>query len=89
MPTRCKKGVKASSTTPRGGDADRQVTATGDRRNERERKRVKQVNLGFDRLRQHVPQGRKIKKLSKVDTLKAAVDYIQGLQPLFRDTDVV
>ena len=88
-PMRCKKGVKASSTTPSGGGAGRQVTATGARRNERERNRVKQVNLGFDRLRQHVPQGRKNKKLSKVDTLKAAVYYIQGLQQLLRDTDAV
>jgi len=38
----------------------------GARRNERERNRVRQVNLGFDRLRQHVPQGRRNKKLSKV-----------------------
>ncbi|ESN98490.1 hypothetical protein HELRODRAFT_148299, partial [Helobdella robusta] len=50
------------------------------RRNERERNRVKQVNLGFDRLREHVPQGRSNKKLSKVDTLKAAVTYIQQLR---------
>ena len=56
------------------------------RRNERERNRVKQVNLGFESLRQHVPQGRKNKKLSKVDTLKEAVRYIRHLQQLLTDS---
>ena len=59
------------------------------RRNERERNRVKQVNLGFAVLREHVPNGRKNKKMSKVDTLKAAVDYIQHLQQLLEDHEAV
>lgn len=62
-------------------------SGSGARRNERERNRVRQVNLGFDRLRQHVPQGRKNKKLSKVDTLKAAVDYIKHLQTVLTEAD--
>lgn len=53
---------------------------SGARRNERERNRVRQVNAGFDRLRDHVPQGRRNRKLSKVDTLRAAVEYIGHLQ---------
>ncbi|KAK7456589.1 hypothetical protein BaRGS_00039315, partial [Batillaria attramentaria] len=57
------------------------------RRNERERNRVKQVNLGFETLRQHVPTGRKNKKLSKVDTLKEAVRYIKYLQQLLQEAD--
>jgi len=56
------------------------VPVSGARRNERERNRVRQVNAGFDRLRDHVPQGRRNRKLSKVDTLRAAVDYIAQLQ---------
>ncbi|XP_065364502.1 achaete-scute complex protein T3 [Calliphora vicina] len=62
------------------------------RRNARERNRVKQVNNGFSNLRQHLPQtvinnlssgGRGAsKKLSKVDTLRIAVEYIRGLQEL-------
>lgn len=60
------------------------------RRNARERNRVKQVNNGFANLRQHIPSpvvtaltngGRgPHKKLSKVDTLKVAVKYIRSLQ---------
>lgn len=62
------------------------------RRNARERNRVKQVNNGFSNLRQHIPGdivtaltngGRGAsKKLSKVDTLKVAVEYIRRLQEL-------
>ena len=40
------------------------------------------VNLGFAKLRDHVPEGKKNKKMSKVDTLRAAVDYIKQLQKL-------
>lgn len=57
------------------------------RRNERERNRVRMVNLGFETLREHVPEGKKNKKLSKVDTLKSAVDYIRQLQELLQYTD--
>ncbi|XP_064488556.1 achaete-scute homolog 2-like [Ornithodoros turicata] len=51
------------------------------RRNERERNRVRLVNHGFNTLRQHVPCGGN-KKLSKVETLRSAVEYIQELQEL-------
>ncbi|XP_004521061.1 achaete-scute complex protein T3 [Ceratitis capitata] len=66
------------------------------RRNARERNRVKQVNNGFANLRQHLPQtvintlshgGRGAsKKLSKVDTLRIAVEYIRGLQDMLEET---
>uniref|UniRef100_A0A8D0CAS4 BHLH domain-containing protein n=1 Tax=Salvator merianae TaxID=96440 RepID=A0A8D0CAS4_SALMN len=52
------------------------------RRNERERNRVKLVNLGFQTLRQHVPNGAAAKKMSKVETLRSAVEYIRALQRL-------
>ena len=50
------------------------------RRNARERKRVKLVNDGFMRLRKHVPTDPKNKKLSKVKTLRSAIEYIRHLQ---------
>lgn len=52
------------------------------RRNERERNRVKMVNMGFATLRNHVPNGAKNKKMSKVETLRSAVEYIRQLQKL-------
>ncbi|CAH0382477.1 unnamed protein product [Bemisia tabaci] len=62
------------------------------RRNARERNRVKQVNNGFATLRSHIPvQGSynqnsssrsSNKKLSKVETLRMAVEYIRSLQEL-------
>ncbi|KAG7172635.1 achaete-scute homolog 1-like [Homarus americanus] len=57
------------------------------RRNARERNRVKQVNNGFATLRQHIPGAAKAKKISKVETLKQAVDYIRSLQELLDDHD--
>ncbi|KAG5682567.1 hypothetical protein PVAND_011912 [Polypedilum vanderplanki] len=72
-------------------------TASVARRNARERNRVKQVNNGFSNLRQHIPQsvvtsltkgGRGAsKKLSKVDTLRLAVEYIRGLKDLLEDSE--
>uniref|UniRef100_A0A4X2L3J3 Achaete-scute family bHLH transcription factor 2 n=1 Tax=Vombatus ursinus TaxID=29139 RepID=A0A4X2L3J3_VOMUR len=57
------------------------------RRNERERNRVKLVNLGFQTLRQHVPNGAASKKMSKVETLRSAVEYIRALQQLLARQD--
>ena len=58
---------------------------TMSRRNERERNRVRYLNFTFDVLRQHLPRKGskgKAKKMSKVDTLRGAIDYIRGLQDL-------
>ncbi|XP_014094922.2 achaete-scute complex protein T8 [Bactrocera oleae] len=64
------------------------------RRNARERNRVKQVNNGFAALRDRIPEevaeafeaqgnGRgTVKKLSKVETLRMAVEYIRNLEHL-------
>lgn len=67
------------------------------RRNARERNRVKQVNNGFTNLRQHIPPtvvsaltkgGRgSAKKLSKVDTLKMAVEYIRSLKDMLDENE--
>lgn len=71
--------------------------ASVQRRNARERNRVKQVNMGFNNLRQHIPSdvvtnltsgGRGAsKKLSKVDTLRMAVEYIRRLQGLLDENE--
>ena len=53
-----------------------------ERRNLRERNRVKQVNCGFDYLRSHIPGAAKQKKMSKVETLRHAVEYIENLQAM-------
>lgn len=65
------------------------------RRNARERNRVKQVNHGFATLRQHIPpeitalfeqqvngKPSNNKKLSKVETLRMAVEYIRSLEDI-------
>ena len=57
------------------------------RRNERERARVRSVNDGFERLRAHLPieNEPKDRRLSKVETLKFAIQYIEHLQSLLND----
>ncbi|XP_077862991.1 achaete-scute homolog 5-like [Saccoglossus kowalevskii] len=50
------------------------------RRNERERERVRCVNEGYARLREHIPVENPEKRLSKVETLRAAIKYIKSLQ---------
>lgn len=52
------------------------------KRNERERQRVRCVNEGYTRLRQHLPEDLVEKRLSKVETLRAAIGYIKRLQGL-------
>ncbi|NXA34389.1 ASCL3 protein, partial [Eudromia elegans] len=50
------------------------------KRNERERQRVKCVNEGYAKLRHHLPEEYLEKRLSKVETLRAAIRYISHLQ---------
>ena len=57
------------------------------RRNARERRRVQAVNNAFSRLRRHVPYENRHKRLSKVKTLRIAIDYINYLQRLIHDFD--
>lgn len=71
------------------------------RRNARERNRVKQVNNGFAALRERIPDevaevfeahgnGRgSVKKLSKVETLRMAVEYIRSLEQCLADDGYV
>ncbi|GCB66106.1 achaete-scute homolog 1-like [Scyliorhinus torazame] len=83
---RCKRRL---SFTGLGYSLPQQQPAAVARRNERERNRVKLVNLGFQTLRQHVPNGAANKKMSKVETLRSAVEYIRALQQLLDEHDAV
>lgn len=57
------------------------------KRNERERQRVKCVNQGYAKLRDHLPGQSADKRLSKVETLRAAIRYIKYLQGLVQLED--
>ena len=57
------------------------------KRNARERRRVETVNNAFLRLRRHVPFDSKHKRLSKVKTLRYAIDYIKRLTELINNHD--
>ena len=57
------------------------------RRNERERNRVKHINGTFSTLRKHLPSGAKNKKMSKVETLRSAIRYINHLQQILAAQD--
>ncbi|CEF66981.1 Fer3-like protein [Strongyloides ratti] len=61
--------------------------ARRDAANERERKRMKSLNKGFDELRQKLPSLSYKKKLSKVDTLKHAISYIQQLHKMLQNAE--
>ncbi|KAL8566947.1 hypothetical protein ACOMHN_059747 [Nucella lapillus] len=52
------------------------------KRNERERERVRCVNEGYERLKEHLPNNSKDKRISKVETLRGAIDYIRHLQKI-------
>lgn len=57
------------------------------KRNERERQRVRCVNQGYAKLRDHLPGQSADKRLSKVETLRAAIRYIKYLQGLVEPED--
>lgn len=82
---RCKRRIQLGNLHSSRKGSGPQPAAVA-RRNERERNRVRLVNLGFANLRQHVPNSSKNKKMSKVDTLRSAVEYIKQLQELLGET---
>lgn len=55
--------------------------------NMRERKRMKTINDAFECLRERIPVFGADKKLSKVDTLRLAVRYIQHLTDVLTSSD--
>jgi len=75
-----------------GGGARRAASVA--RRNERERRRVSLINRTFETLRDQLPTAlwgrRALAKVSKVETLRAAIGYIRTLEDLLatdRDVD--
>ncbi|CAD5124009.1 DgyrCDS12312 [Dimorphilus gyrociliatus] len=57
------------------------------KRNERERERVRCVNEGYARLRSHLPIKQRDKRISKVETLRQAIKYIQHLQNILKEKE--
>lgn len=97
-----KDDILITNTGRKKAKADKEIRTTPQpiavaRRNARERNRVKQVNNGFANLRQHIPNfiaaafesntrgGNK--KLSKVETLRMAVEYIRSLEDILAIDD--
>lgn len=93
--------IKHHSTIASSGGTASMPPVSVARRNARERNRVKQVNNGFTALRDRIPDevaeifeahgtGRgSVKKLSKVETLRMAVEYIRSLEQCLVDDGVV
>ncbi|KAI5731641.1 achaete-scute homolog 1a-like [Diaphorina citri] len=94
---KCKRKINFNYSNMPG-----QQPASVARRNARERNRVKQVNNGFATLRSHIPlsvaaaltssaaanrSAAASKKLSKVETLRMAVEYIRSLQDMLDDSE--
>ena len=59
------------------------------KRNERERNRVQNLNSGFEVLRQNIPAVAAMKKMSKIQILSHAVNYIQYLHQVLESSPSV
>ena len=59
------------------------------RRNARERNRVKQIDVGFEKLKMNIPVAAAQKKISRVKILASAVDYIQQLHTILNEHEAV
>ncbi|TMS33161.1 hypothetical protein L596_000931 [Steinernema carpocapsae] len=81
---------KSSSASPKSEKLSAKQPHQVHRRNERERKRVQQINNGYVKLRDslHNYQNNS-RKLSKVETLKAAIAYIAKLQDALQNDSCV
>ena len=58
------------------------------RRNARERNRVKQIDVGFDKLKNIIPHAANQKKISRVKILAFAHDYIHHLSNILGDPEL-
>lgn len=74
----CSKSRRSSSNS-NGQSQQRQAA------NMRERRRMQNINEAFEGLRSHIPTLPYEKKLSKVDTLKLAISYINFLGEMVRN----
>uniref|UniRef100_A0A7E4VZ73 BHLH domain-containing protein n=1 Tax=Panagrellus redivivus TaxID=6233 RepID=A0A7E4VZ73_PANRE len=86
-------GTSSTIEEPSGGKIKRRDDSRSPSQrkaaNERERRRMHSINNGFECLRQHLPTPPYGKKLSKVDTLKNAMDYIFRLNNLLNGLDPI
>jgi len=84
-------GRTAKSGGHRGHGGGVRRAAVVARRNERERKRVSLINRTFETLRDQLPVSlwghRNLAKVSKVETLRAAIGYIRTLEDLLAADD--
>jgi len=55
--------------------------------NERERKRMDSLNLAFSDLRAHIPVRSRDRRLSRIQTLRLAIDYIALMINLLHSSD--
>ncbi|OQV19413.1 hypothetical protein BV898_06643 [Hypsibius exemplaris] len=81
--SRCARLMSASFSYKRLANREKPPHTVA-RRNARERRRVEAVNQAFSRLRKHVPAPSRGKRISKVKTLRLAIDYIAYLQNLLQ-----
>ncbi|CAH1790159.1 unnamed protein product [Owenia fusiformis] len=68
-----------------GGTTKRKRVITKNQRvaaNQRERRRMNYLNVAFDSLRQTIPMFPYEKKMSRIQTLKLAIDYIQFMSDI-------
>ena len=86
IPARVKTSVTGHRKVKVEGEKAKRKTECKIKRNERERRRVRRLADGFKKLRTVVPG--ECKKLSKLDTLKYAMSYINGLSTLLEAHDV-
>ncbi|CAK9295691.1 unnamed protein product [Gordionus sp. m RMFG-2023] len=92
MPKRQKKGLSNSSSKHSNINSIQTKHISGnlvfdlsvEKRNARERNRVKQINDAFNHLKLKVPMEKDKRKVSKVETLRHASDYIVLLSKLLR-----
>ncbi|XP_022112183.1 actin cytoskeleton-regulatory complex protein PAN1-like isoform X2 [Acanthaster planci] len=78
---------RSSSDSQPAEDGPEAHQARRKQANARERERVNHLNAGFEHLRRALPWMHHGRRVSKVDTLRAAIDYINHLQRLLWEAD--